>query len=409
MINGEKDYNEKQQKEIAKILKSKRLERKLNLEELSEGICSVSYLSRMENGFVKLQEPYVKQLFEKLDIDYDDLKKSRQTNMFLELIKKDLLNQKKEYNKLIDTMVTSNHYLDIEQELVLLFDAIINKRYDEAEMVMESIDKARYIYSDNEKIFYMYLIARYYFETSQINLACHQLKSLLSEKIEEEILYWVIYELNLQILFNIGNDYFYIRDYNKFLKESPSYYFSKDYLKHNLKMNVIMSKYDYIEAINNMEDLYKDISIDDISLKEEYYYHLGLIYLSYNKNELLIEKLIKYIDNKQILMLLVIAYMNVKNHKIYPLIFNKINNQEFSKYEELLKNICLYAKYKTTSNNVVNLHNFLKNKIFKQLIFSQNIYLEKVYKKELIEINLRCSKYKEACNIMINNFNSFYK
>jgi hypothetical protein len=108
-------------------------------------------------------------------------------------------------------------------------------------------------------------------------------------------------------------------------------------------------------------------------------------------------------------MLLVIAYMNVKNHKIYPLIFNKINNQEFSKYEDFLKNICLYAKYKTTSNNVVNLHNLLKNKIFKQLSFSQNIYLEKIYKKELIEINLRCSKYKEACNIMINNFNSFYK
>ena len=220
---------------------------------------------------------------------------------------------------------------------------------------------------------------------------------------------FVIYELNLQILFNIGNDFYYIRDYHKFVKESPSYYFSKDYLKHNLKMNVIMSKYDYEDAINCMEDFYKEISIDDISLKEEYYYHLGLIYLNYNKNELLIEKLIKYIDNKKILMLLVIAYMNVKNHKIYPLIFNKINNQEFSKYEELLKNICLYAKYKTTSNNVVNLHNLLKNKIFKQLSFSQNIYLEKIYKKELIEINLRCSKYKEACNILINNFNSFYK
>lgn len=186
MIN-ELDYNDKYQKELAKILRAKRIENGMNLEELSEGICSISYLSRMENGFVKMQEPYVKKLFEKLNIDYDVLKKSRQSNLFLDIIKKNLLNQTSEYQKLLNQIATENHYLDIEQELILLYDALLNKRYDEVEMVMEEIDKARYIFSVNEKIFYMYLIARYYFETKQINLAYHHLKSLLLEKIEEEV------------------------------------------------------------------------------------------------------------------------------------------------------------------------------------------------------------------------------
>lgn len=405
MLKNEIDYNEKQQKEIAKILKSKRLENKMNLEDLSDGICSVSYLSRMENGYVKLQEPYIKQLFEKLNIDYDDLKKSRQTNLFLDIIKKNLLNQKNDYKKLIEKIVSSNHYLDVEQELILLYDALLNKRFDEAEMVMEEIDKSNYIYSDNERIFYMYLITRYYYETNQICLANHHIKSILSEKIEDELLYWVVYELNLQILFVLGKDYFYINDYNNFIKNSPSYYFSNKYIIHQFKMYVIMAKYDYKLAITKINDYFKEISTDDEIIKNEYKFHLGLIYLMNKKYELLIEELLNLIDNQKIFMLITIAYMNVKNYKIYPLIMNKINNYAFSKYDELLKQICIYTKYKITSNNVVNLQNILKNKIFKYIEDNNNIYIEQIFKNELIEINIRCSKYKEACNLMLSKFN----
>lgn len=405
MLKNDLDYNEKQQKEIAKILKLKRLEQKMNLEDLSDGICSVSYLSRMENGYVKLQEPYVKQLFEKLNIDYDDLKKSRQTNLFLDVIKRNLLNQKNDYQKLIEKIVSSNHYLDVEQELILLYDALLNKRFDEAEMVTEEIDKSNYIFSDNERIFYMYLITRFYFETNQISLANHHIKSLLNEKIEEELLYWVIYELNLQILFSLGKDYFYINDYNSFIKNSPSYYFSNKYIIHQFKMYVIMAKYDYDLAFNKINEYYKEISTEDEYIKNEYKYHLGLIYLMNKKYELLIGELLNVIDNPKIFMLVTIAYMNVKNYKIYPLIMNKINNYAFSKYDELLKQICIYTKYKITSNNVVNLQNILKNKIFKYIEDNKNIYIENIFKNELIEINIRCSKYKEACNLMLSKFN----
>ena len=404
MLKNELNYNDKQQKEIAKILKSKRLQQKMNLEELSDGICSVSYLSRMENGYVKLQEPYVKQLFEKLNIDYEDLKKSRQTNLFLDVIKKNLLNCKSDYQKLIEKIVTSNHYLDVEQELILLYDAILNKRFDEAEMVTEEIDKSNYIFSDNERIFYMYLITRYYYETNQISLANHHIKSLMNEKIDEEILYWVIFELNLSILFVLGKDYFYINDYYNFIKNSPSYYFSNKYIVHHFKMCVIMAKYDFDNALNEIKNYYKEISIDDESLRLNYKFHLGLIYLISNKNELLIEELINDIDNEKIFMLITIAYMNVNNYKIYPLIMNRINNYAFSKYDELLKQICLYAKYKITTNNVLNLQNILKNKIFKYIEENKNVYIENIFRKELIEINIRCSKYKEACNLMISKF-----
>ena len=47
------DLNENYQKELARILKAKRLEQGKSLEEVSKGICSTSYLSRLENNQVK--------------------------------------------------------------------------------------------------------------------------------------------------------------------------------------------------------------------------------------------------------------------------------------------------------------------------------------------------------------------
>lgn len=403
MIN-ELDYNDKYQKELAKILRAKRIENGMNLEELSEGICSISYLSRMENGFVKMQEPYVKKLFEKLNIDYEVLKKSRQSNLFLDIIKKNLLNQTSEYQKLLNQIATENHYLDIEQELILLYDALLNKRYDEVEMVMEEIDKAKYIFSVNEKIFYMYLIARYYFETKQINLAYHHLKSLLLEKIEEEVLYWVIFELNMSLNFMIGNDYSYINDYFKFIKDAPHAYFSKYFEIHKYKMTVLLSKDNYNEAIRKMKMYGSELVDNDLSLKVNYLYHLGLIYMIHMDFEKVLKELQNNMNDSSILMLCSIAYMNVENNKLYQNIENKINSYGFSKYEELIKSICLYVNHKIHNKNIISLQSILKNKIFKQLENSFDKYLDDIFTKELVMLNIRCSKYKEACNLMVSSF-----
>mgnify|MGYP000216019176 FL=1 len=96
------DLNENYQKELARILKAKRLEQGKSLEEVSKGICSTSYLSRLENNQVKLQDPYLKMLFEKLSINYDDLKQARKKNLFLDIIKKQLLQQTMAYQETIN-------------------------------------------------------------------------------------------------------------------------------------------------------------------------------------------------------------------------------------------------------------------------------------------------------------------
>lgn len=68
-----KEQMSSEQRELAMLLKNKRIEQGRKLEDIASGICSTSYLSRIENNQVKLQDPYLRMLFEKLDINYDEV------------------------------------------------------------------------------------------------------------------------------------------------------------------------------------------------------------------------------------------------------------------------------------------------------------------------------------------------
>jgi len=353
------DLNENYQKELARILKAKRLEQGKSLEEVSKGICSTSYLSRLENNQVKLQDPYLKMLFEKLSINYDDLKQARKKNLFLDIIKKQLLQQTMAYQETINKMIESNNYLDVEQELVLLYDNIIKGNFEEATLVMEKLDSNHYQFSQMEKLFYMYLVTLYYYSTNQIIMAYRQVKVLINERIDEEVLYWVVFELSMCIHFLIGKFNTYIKDYMRFIKDAPVVYFSNHMIRHRFKSIYLDSLDDVTKAYNQMKNYYSELNMNDDKIKESYDYYLGLIYLGQNKYEEILKTLGEGNLSPRIVKLLAIAIINVENNGLYYYILKRLNNFNFSKYDEIIKNLCEYATIKVNSgNNVIKLQNF---------------------------------------------------
>ncbi len=397
--------SENYQKELARILKAKRLEKGLSLNEVSKGICSVSYLSRLENNQIKFQDPYLKMLFEKLSINYDDLKKSRKQNLFLDLLKKNLLQQFVLYKDAINEMAKSNNYLDIEQELVLLYDNIIEQNYEEATIIMQKIDTTNYYYSNNEKVFYIYLVVLFYYKTNQINMAYRQLKVLQDLKIEDEILYWVIFELSMNINFMLGKKIIYLKDYMHFIKDAPTTYFSACFVIHKFRVIYLEALDDYEKALEKIKTYYSELNTSDEQIKYNYYYYLGLIYLSKNKYELILQTLSEVSLNSNIVKLLTIALINVENAKAYYHIIKLLNNYQFSKYEELIKNLYEYAMLKISNANVIRLQNYLKNQIYHKLPYYFDTIIYDTVIKELLVFNIKCSKYKEGCSLMINYLN----
>lgn len=57
------------------------------------------------------------------------------------------------YQETINKMIESNNYLDVEQELVLLYDNIIKGNFEEATLVMEKLDSNHYQFSQMENYF----------------------------------------------------------------------------------------------------------------------------------------------------------------------------------------------------------------------------------------------------------------
>ena len=72
---------------LAKFMKRRRLEKKMTLEEASRGICSPSYLSKIENGLADVDEYYFQSLFERLDIKYENIKMEREMDFFSKIVK----------------------------------------------------------------------------------------------------------------------------------------------------------------------------------------------------------------------------------------------------------------------------------------------------------------------------------
>ena len=62
-----------------------------------------------------------------------------------------------------------------------------------------------------------------------------QNEELSSNAIDEEVLYWVVFELSMCINFLIGKFNTYIKDYMRFIKDAPVVYFSNHIIRHRFK------------------------------------------------------------------------------------------------------------------------------------------------------------------------------
>ena len=146
---------------MSEFLKRKRMEMGFKLEDLSNGVCSVSYLSRIENNAVDVKENYYKALCEKMNIDYETVKEERTKNLYEDILRAYFKKETEEVENLVNHALSCNSYCGIEIELMVLFYNIINKNYDEARSTLLRLDTISSSFTNNELLFYMYAFALY--------------------------------------------------------------------------------------------------------------------------------------------------------------------------------------------------------------------------------------------------------
>ncbi len=383
------------QNDLSQFLKRKRLELGLKLEDLSEGVCSSSYLSRIENNVVEANETYYKALFEKMNINYETLTKERSRNLYHELLEAYLSRNYEEMDNLVNHALSSNSYAETEIELMVLFYNIITKRYLEVRDAVAKLDEISDNLSNTELLFYLYACALYSYSTNQNIKAYKQILVLTSIQYDDIFFEACVYDLGIRVMFNVGMHTLALKYYLHFEKISRTPIFTTRLCMNKMMLLTVDADVDYNLTLNNYFTCSKYLNLENEEDKDFYLYHLGLIYYYNKEYEKLYELLINENLNAKTCMLLACSAYNIHNYDIVNKVMNKIKTYVFSKYEKIYKDFVTYIQMYFNNDSDYTLINYLRN----VLIVKSNYYdffLEMIFEREYLKRAIATSKYKEG-------------
>mgnify|MGYP003306439233 CR=1 FL=1 len=184
--------------------KRKRIEKGLKLQEVASGICSISYLSRVENNQSIPSEDNLEMLFERLDLNYNEIKRKRNNDVFDDLLKNELSEKNEDMIAIMSNIISSNAYSNIELDLFVLYESLLSKNYEEARYILIRQEVNVELFNNKEMLFYLYLFCRYLFETNQNKRAYEQIKVLNSIDMNNQFMKSIIYDLSIDVAFMMG-------------------------------------------------------------------------------------------------------------------------------------------------------------------------------------------------------------
>lgn len=401
----DKKFNNNNNKEFfySSFLKRKRLEKGMRLQEVASGICSISYLSRVENNQSLPTDENLQLLFERLDLNYNEIKRKRNNDVFDDLLKNELANKKEDMIAIISEIISSNAYSNIELDLFVLYQSIFSKNYEEARFILMRQEVNIELFNNKEMLFYIYLFCRYLYETNQNKRAYAQIKVLNSIDVNNDFMKAVIYDLSIDVSFMMGEYEQVVNFYYLLNQNSNSYFFGT---KMNfLKMKYLIANATFIfdETLKEFEKIRKVINYDDLGVQNVYNYYLAL---AYYKNNMLKESLdiVKQILNHApSISLLGYLVKKIGTNSEKATFLARVKNVNFSKYDYLYEEFCQYISLSLRNENSYQLYNFIKQKVLTHNSMFYDHVVKELALNELINIGMTSSKYKETLRFIEEN------
>lgn len=378
------------------FLKRKRIERGMKLGDVASGICSISYLSRVENNQSFPSEDNLKLLFERLDLSYEEVKRNRDDNVFEEMIKKELTFDKTKVIDEISKIISLNAYTNIELDLLVLFGSILSKNYEEAKTILAKQEFNLELFNQKEMIFYLYLFSRYLFETNQNKRAYSQIKVLNSIVINNSVYKLAIYDLSLDIAFVMGENEQVVRFYYLLDQTDNNYLFKNKLLLHKMKVLAVCSTFNPQETIEEFLKLKKMLNMHDPVIRKSYYYCLALVYLKNNSKQKCLEILRDNLDDLKSLALYGYLAKNIGSNSDKQIFSAKYKGIKFTKYDMLYERFCEYIALSIRNESLYHLYNYLKQMILNKVTLFYDGVINEIANKELMMIGINSSKYKDT-------------
>jgi transcriptional regulator with XRE-family HTH domain len=385
---------------LAKFLKRRRNELNRTLEDVSRGICSPSYLSKIENCQVEVDSYYYESLFEKLDLKYENFIKERQVSFFPKIMKYYLLEKYELLEEKLKEMVNGSLYCETEFELVVLLNNIVGKNYDEAENLIEKIEKVRNTLTKEELYIFSFLITLFLYKTNQTIDALEQVKVLIHNPFEEESYNIAVTDLAIDIYFSLGNETMFFTYYQELLRYKNQELLINRKLFHELQSLVLEVKNGKKTILAELEDLKltypnleKDITVN---------YYLGLIYYYLEDYQKALEIVNVSNPTPQLLSLEATILNKINNLEQSINFLTKIKQIDFiTKGEDVYLNYLEYIREKIEQYSYSKILSFLKSVALPHI--TKN-YISFIYEEEIKEYLILCyelGKYKETIRLLL--------
>jgi len=382
----EKDYSI-----YTQIIKNERIKRNQTLESMAKGICSISYLSKMENNTIKPSEEYVKALLERVDVNYDEIIDDDYDLEVKKVIKYYFYNENDKIREVY--LKNKKNHFDARLELIGSLVDLIDNRFNDFKEKISEIDEVKNALKGINSVFLVYLVSEYYIKNYEFKKSYYYLKCLdelnidnyeMKRLIDESLLYIgvilkkypLVYKKYQEIRNNEILGYPTIRkNKNKLL---VSYIETEEFNKEYLQLDFID-----IESIVNKNEMILYIVLLIFIKKHDYYKALNFI----NENNI--------IDNKSLLSLygLIAYYLN--DEKLKEKFLKCLDEYELDEvciYDYFLK----FLKMKFDSDDSYQLFEYLRYLVIPYLNDHDDYILSDILKKKYVEMLIKLSRYKEA-------------
>lgn len=386
--------------QYSQTIKAERISHNMTLEEMAKGICSISYLCKLENQDIIPAEEYVAALFEKVDIDYQSLSNCEGVSE---------LNSILEYYFLWDYEKVNDYYQTIKWQtknanasLFNCFYYLVNKKYDKFKQEIAMLDEIKKSLKEEQGIMLIYLVCSYYARTYQFKEAYKYTCCLEVINIENPKIRAMSLEQRVFISYPMKSYPRMLRALEALKKEYFISYPPKRQILIELVYQLFRAK-DYPELSEKIASRVNFESLSSICDVDVIYFKC-LVLLAAKEYKVVYEEVSGYSLGDQARFLATIGYCAYRLHNDeYEQTFLALKQKVIYEVNDIIHTKFLkFLELKFTATKSYELLEYIK---YDLIPFSHNYlhqFYNEIYKEEYINLLCKLSRYKEAVYYMMN-------
>ncbi|HPX84890.1 MAG TPA: helix-turn-helix transcriptional regulator [Bacilli bacterium] len=378
----------------AQIIKNERLRRKMTLQEMARGICSISYLCKFEKNAISVDEDYIKAIFERVDLDYTKVGSNIIHNGVNEVIKAYLYGRNDDINHFY-TMIDDSLF-NVQNYLIKGFYYLLQNQFADFKNIIKTLDNIKDTLQLEDVGPFMFLVVEYYIRTNQFSDASKYLQYLDKLTFECQEINWLIYEQQFITGYHLKNFSMVNKYFNKLMTQLNIGFPNQRQLIIKLMMLDLNAKQYFKEVEQEIRNLSFENLENQFSLDVRYWKMVILLKGDcwFDVYDEIYEQKLYHNARFAALLLYTVYLLDDENYinEACELITNKLYDENDLLHQRFIQ--FMLMKFKNEKKQVVL--DFFKSEILPHPTISQHHLYHEVYNQFYLDYLVASAKYKEA-------------